>query len=164
MKKRTYGFENLRVASPCHEDWHHMSGDERVRFCGACERPVYNLSSLSGPQIAALIRETEGVRTCVRFFRRKDGTMLTQDCPVGHQRARRKTVAMVAAAVTGIFGGIPLINKLMQSAPGPVMGMMELQPVGSPAESPELIMGEMIIPEELTVVGKVSTSQLAPEK
>ncbi len=158
MKKRAYGFENLRVASPCHEDWNNMTGDERVRFCSACERPVYNLSSLTGPQIASLIRETEGARTCVRFFRRKDGTILTQDCPVGHQQARRKSFTMVAAAVTGILGAVPLINKLTQQTVSPVMGMMEIPPdmlpVENASETPELVMGEMIIPEELTIVEK----------
>ena len=147
MKKQTYGFENIRVASPCHASWDTMTGDENVRFCGACERHVYNLSSLTGHQIAELIRETEGSRRCVRFFRRKDGTVLTQDCPEGRQRARRKAVGMMAAAVTAVFGGAALVERLTAPAPGTVMGMMELPVIEDP---PEMIMGDLFISEEAT--------------
>lgn len=131
MKQRTFGFENLTVASPCTAKWEDMTGDERARHCALCERPVYNLSSMKGPEIAALIRETEG-RRCVRFHRRADGTMLTEDCPVGLQRARRKAMGKVAALASLVFGGLAW----------KMFGDSEIE---YPA-----IMGEMIVPEELT--------------
>src|SRR6516162_8887116 len=37
----------LRVASPCPADWNAMQGDDRVRFCGQCEKNVYNLSAMT---------------------------------------------------------------------------------------------------------------------
>lgn len=148
MKKRTYGFENLKVASPCHESWDNMTGDEKVKFCGACERPVYNLSSLTGHQIAELIRETEGTRTCVRFYRRQDGTMLTQDCPVGHRKARRKAVGFVAAAAVAIFGGPMVYNALNDSSEELIMGMMVKPPVVIDQSEDRIVMGEMVITEE----------------
>lgn len=137
MRNRTYGFENLKVASPCHESWDNMTGDERVKFCGACERPVYNLSSLTGHEIAELIRNTEGKRTCVRFYRRADGTILTQDCPVGHQKARRKTIGLVAAGFASALGIPAAMN--WNKEPEILMGIMVKDPA---------IMGEMIIPPE----------------
>lgn len=150
MKKRTFGFENLKVASPCHESWDNMTGNEKARFCGACERPVYNLSSLAGHQIAELIRETEGKRTCIRFYRRQDGTILTQDCPVGHQKARRKAVGFVAAAAVAILGGPMVYNAITESNEGVIMGMMK-PPKGFDQPEDAIIMGEMIIPEETPV-------------
>jgi hypothetical protein len=92
---------SVRVASPCKERWSEMTGDDHVRFCGRCEKNVYDLSSLTSAQAEALLRGA-GESMCVRFFRRSDGTILTSDCPVG---ARRKNVwrrAATAAVATGL--------------------------------------------------------------
>ena len=43
-------------------------------------------------------------RLCVRFFRRKDGTILTQDCPVGW-KAVKKRATRVAVAFSSILAG-----------------------------------------------------------
>ena len=96
--------DRLTVASPCSARWDDMHGDDRVRFCDTCRRPVYNLSDLTGVEIADLVRRTEEPR-CVRFYRRADGTTLTRDCPVGHRNARRRFIGFVAgAALLGGFG------------------------------------------------------------
>jgi DNA-binding transcriptional regulator YdaS (Cro superfamily) len=96
----------IQVASPCHARWEAMEGDEKVRFCRACQLPVYNLSAME-PEEAARRLSQDDPRLCVRFYRRADGTILTQDCPVGaeavrqgRRRAGRGTAA--AAAVLGI--------------------------------------------------------------
>lgn len=73
---------NIQIASPCTTDWKYMFGDDRVRHCASCRLNVYNLSSMTRMEIEKLVREREG-RLCVRFFRRTDGTVMTQDCPVG---------------------------------------------------------------------------------
>jgi hypothetical protein len=39
--------DNIRIASPCAADWNAMTGDERVRHCGACKKDVFNLSALT---------------------------------------------------------------------------------------------------------------------
>lgn len=59
-----------------------MPGDDCVRRCSACRLNVYNLSGMTRGEAAELLHRTEG-RLCVRFYRRKDGTVLTSDCPVG---------------------------------------------------------------------------------
>jgi hypothetical protein len=59
-----------------------MTGTDRVRFCGECGQHVYNLSGMTAEQATDLLRQTGG-ELCVRFYRRRDGTMLTADCPVG---------------------------------------------------------------------------------
>lgn len=95
----------LHVASPCLASWDAMSGDNRVRFCGACRKHVYNLSDLPAADAQALLHATEG-KVCVRFFRRADGTVLTADCPVGVRetlRKRLRRLGTVAAAVTGLW-------------------------------------------------------------
>lgn len=80
-----------------------MIGDERVRFCGQCELNVYNLSALTKAQAENLIVRTEG-RLCVRFYRRTDGSILTQDCPVG-LRALRRRISRIRRAVAGMLLG-----------------------------------------------------------
>jgi hypothetical protein len=81
--------QNVRIASPCSADWTLMKGDDRVRYCPACNLKVYNLSAMPEREAQALVTRREG-RLCVRFYRRKDGTILTQNCPVGLQAVMRK--------------------------------------------------------------------------
>ncbi len=95
-----------RIASPCTADWDAMAGDERVRFCSECNLHVYNLSDMTSHQAATFLSEAEG-RTCVRFYRRADGTYLTRDCPTGLAAVRRK-IARLAAGAAALFSFITL--------------------------------------------------------
>lgn len=101
--------EQLRVASPCSARWGDMSGDERARFCQHCCKHVFDLSAMTRTEAEALIREKEG-KCCGRFYRRRDGRMLTADCRVGWRirqwRLFKVCVALfafVALARTGLF-------------------------------------------------------------
>lgn len=88
---------SVRVAAPCKASWERMEGDDRVRHCEACEHKVYNLSGMNRAEAEALVSGAEG-RLCVRFYRRPDGTMLTQDCPVGLMAIRKRMATTVACA------------------------------------------------------------------
>ncbi|MFN7701363.1 MAG: hypothetical protein ACK6CU_09235 [Deltaproteobacteria bacterium] len=90
----------LSIASPCREKWNAMVGDDRVRHCSRCDKDVYNLSGMTGPEITALLAR-RGERPCVRFFKRQDGTMLTADCPVG----RPKKIALRVITAAGLAIG-----------------------------------------------------------
>lgn len=127
MKNFTSPLNNIRIASPCSANWDEMYGDDRKRFCGECKLNVYNLSGMSRPEAENLLANSEG-RLCVRFYRRNDGTILTQDCPVGWQKIKRRVSGVAAAIfsmIVGIFGGIFAFNKLNDSGPN-VMGKMEV--------------------------------------
>jgi len=102
MPKLTSPLDHLRIAAPCPADWDQMFSfeDERVRFCSQCNLNVYNLSGMSRREAEALITKTEG-RLCVRFYRRADGSILTQNCPVGLKAIKRR-VAWVAQVVLGM--------------------------------------------------------------
>jgi hypothetical protein len=89
--------DGLEIASPCTASWAEMQGTDRVRFCSLCSLNVYDLSAMSRDEAEALVRDAVG-RVCVRFYRRKDGTVLTQDCPRGI-RALTMRCAKVAAAI-----------------------------------------------------------------
>lgn len=156
--------DNLRIASPCKADWNEMLGDERVRFCLSCEKNVYNLSSMTSDAAEALLRERLGNDLCVRFYQRADGTMLTQDCPVGVKKKRRRNLAiaiagagaLTAAAVTAFGKTTCHATTGAIAAPTvaegePMMGDVEVDPgpltevKGDPAPEPT-VMGRMAAP------------------
>ncbi len=102
--------ENLRIATPCQADWDEMGGDERVRFCGRCEKNVYNLSAMTRAEAEALVGNQEG-RVCVRLYQRRDGTVLTADCPVGVRRERLR--ARIWSSVSGLAASAALLLGLV---------------------------------------------------
>jgi hypothetical protein len=89
--------EQVRVASPCTASWDEMLGDDRVRFCVGCEKNVYNLSAMATADAERLLQERIGAELCVRFYQRTDGTIMTEDCPVGVKKKRRKKLALAVA-------------------------------------------------------------------
>ena len=93
---------NLRIASPCPATWGAMRGDDRVRFCDSCSKHVFNLSDLTANEAVALIQQSEG-HSCVRLYRRKDGTVLTADCPAGVRAAVRRRLIRLASAGVVVF-------------------------------------------------------------
>ena len=102
----------LQVASPCHADWDQMQGDDQARFCGTCRKNVYNLSEMTEAESQALVNRLEG-RLCVRFYTRPDGTLLTQDCPVGLRAVRWKlarklsyAAALLLSCASGLLRGL----------------------------------------------------------
>jgi hypothetical protein len=100
--------DNIRVASPCSSDWNQMIGDERVRFCRECSLNVYNLSGMTRSEAESIIANAEG-RLCVRYYRRRDGTILTKNCPVGLRAIKRRisrTASAMLSAVLGFFVGL----------------------------------------------------------
>jgi hypothetical protein len=95
--------DDVRIASPCSASWDEMTGDARVRFCGKCAKNVYNLSEMTRDEAEALLAQSERAeaRMCVRLYKRRDGTVLTADCPVGVKRKNIRRVVAVAAGTLG---------------------------------------------------------------
>src|SRR6185436_3746422 len=91
-----------RVAAPCEAEWRFMYGDDRSRFCGQCSQNVYNLSTMTREEAEDLIRRTDG-QLCVRFYRRRDGTILTKNCPVGLRAIKERLTGTSAAVIKGLL-------------------------------------------------------------
>jgi hypothetical protein len=114
MSKYESPLNNLKIASPCSADWNRMDGDDRKRFCGDCKLNVYNLSGMTRYDAEHLLRMSEG-RLCVRYFQRPDGTILTQDCPVGWANVKQRVSIFAAAAfslIISLFAGIYVFSFL----------------------------------------------------
>ena len=124
--KFTNPLSDIKVASPCSQNWDEMIGSDRKRFCGECKLNVYNLSGMTQTEAENLILNSEG-RLCVRFYRRVDGSVLTKDCPVGWQALKRrmsKTATAFASLVFAALSGIGLANYFAKTSEPQIVGKM----------------------------------------
>lgn len=132
--------ESIKVATPCKAEWEQMKGSSRVRFCASCEKNVYNLSGMTRPEAEALIRSREG-ELCIRLARRADGTVSTDDCPIGLRAARDAVrrrpalsryalvalllpVAVVFSAVVRRIDPVGIVLAIITAPMGDMMGSM----------------------------------------
>jgi len=118
--------DQIKIASPCSADWEAMIGTNQARFCGQCRKNVYNLSEMTRDEAQRVVEEHEG-RLCVRFYTRADGTMLTQDCPVGLRAVRYRRVkkfsyaaAVLLSCGVGLMRGASAVTKVSKH-PVPVV-------------------------------------------
>ncbi|MFL6374056.1 MAG: hypothetical protein ACJ73D_05255 [Pyrinomonadaceae bacterium] len=147
--------DNVRIASPCSADWDAMYGDDQKRFCKECKLNVYNLSGMTREDAERLVRNAEG-RLCVRFYKRADGTVITQDCPVGWAKIKQRTrlyataaLSMLMALMTGLF----FVSLFKKSA---TMTMGEIaMPGRTPSPTPTPMMGNF-------TMGKPTMGAVAP--
>jgi hypothetical protein len=108
MGKFESPLNNIKIASPCSADWNEMYGNERKRFCGDCKLNVYNLSGMTRDEAEELVMNAEG-RLCVKFYKRADGSIITQDCPVGWAKVKQRAQIFATAAISlvlSLFGGV----------------------------------------------------------
>ena len=155
MNKFTNPLNNVKIASPCSQDWEAMAGDNRKRYCGECKLNVYNLSGMTKAEAENLLTNSEG-RLCVRFYKRSDGTVLTQDCPVGWAAFKKrvsKTAAACASLIFGVISGLGINAFFKQNEERHIMGKIAYQstpektPKPQPTPPQEHTMG-MVAPTE----------------
>ncbi len=109
--------DNLYIGAPCSVSWDSMTGDERARACSQCSRKVYNLSDMTKNEAETFLQEN-GVSHCVTFYRRQDGTIMTDNCPVGLRKLRdqckfamRVAAASIAFLMTPLAGFAKPVHK-----------------------------------------------------
>ncbi len=95
---------SISIATPCEARWEDMAGDEKSRLCARCNLRVHNFAAMTRAEVETLIGAATG-RVCARLYRRADGTVLTEDCPVGLARVRRAARHALArgVALVGLF-------------------------------------------------------------
>ncbi len=158
--------ESVSVATPCHADWNAMHGDDRSRFCPSCAKNVYNLSAMTKNEAEGLLQEKEG-RLCVRFFLREDGTMLTQDCPVGVAALKERSPSFAlwagVASLVLLVGALvsPSFLSTAQAQPEPKGSEVPAQTATPEPEKPcyPARMGDIAAPVNPTVA---PTPEAAP--
>ena len=153
--------ENLRIASPCPADWDKMDGDEQVRFCHLCQKSVYDVSALTRRQAEALLRRN-GAGTCTRIYRRQDGTILTQDCPIGLAAIRRRFAGIAGAAFSAMLS-VPS-SALAQQPRGGEQSNSLVQ-IGGESQGEGVVAGKVsdqvgsVIPDTLVTLLNPSTGR-----
>ncbi len=129
--------DDVKIATPCQARWDDMIGDDKVRFCGKCQKDVFNLSAMTRDDAETLLRE-KGDSMCARLYRRADGTVLTADCPVGVRAKRVRRLAMVvgggmaAGAAFSAFAGQHTTGDIAPCTVQPIQ-TGELQSMGAVA-------------------------------
>ena len=154
---------NIKIASPCQADWDTMFGNDRKRFCGECKLNVYNLSGMTQEDAQDLLENSEG-RLCVRFYRRADGTVLTQNCPVGWAKVTQRARVFATAAfslIMSLLGGLMIVSAFSRQN-GVEMGDITDYPFAKPTPKQIPLMGAVAIP---TPTPKAKpTPQVTPKK
>ena len=183
MSKFDSPLNNIKIASPCAADWSEMYGDDRKRFCGDCKLNVYNLSGMTRNEAETLIMNAEG-RLCVRFYKRADGSVITQDCPVGWAKVKQRTRVFAAAAfslvialLTGVFfvslfsRQTNVVRELVPFAtptPMPTMGAVAIRPntnTNTPyVPSGNFVQGNMAVPAPSPAANKRSKFEIGKMK
>lgn len=148
MAKFSSPLDNVHVAAPCPADWNEMHGDERARFCNQCQLNVYNLSAMTRQEAEQLLREREG-RLCVRFYRRTDGTIITENCPKGLAALKRRvtrTATAVFSSILAFLSGVG-VYSITNVPTFELQGEMAVPLSPEPEEVEELpIQGQIVRP------------------
>jgi hypothetical protein len=159
---------DVRIASPCKQRWADMIGDDRVRVCHGCDRPVFDLSEMTREE-AEVVLAARGITPCVRFYRRPDGTVMTADCRTGARRSRRLAVVAAGTALLGSSSAMadPAAPAAADDAPAtdlladPEIVGHEVIEVASSIILPQMEMG---IPVPITTVERSRPEQSRPEQ
>lgn len=121
-----------------------MIGNDRTRYCGECKLNVFNLSGMSRTEAENLLMNAEG-RLCVRFYKRADGSVITQDCPVGWARVKQRTrayVTAVASLIFTFFGALGLVAAFKKSGEAATVGAIPVS-TATPKNTPKIMMGDV---------------------
>ncbi|MBK6314325.1 MAG: carboxypeptidase regulatory-like domain-containing protein [Blastocatellia bacterium] len=143
---------DIRIATPCTANWDQMTGTDTVRFCGECKLNVYNISGMQAKEAARLVESAEG-RLCVRLYKKTDGTVLTQNCPVGVRAAMRRATRAAGAALTAALGIFAVFSVRSAAAgdgqqcekPNPTVPQV-LQGGFAPPRQHQVKMGKIALP------------------
>ncbi len=147
MAMHTNPLNHVRIAAPCSADWERMTGTKQVRFCDQCNLNVYNLSGMMRRDAENLIARNEG-RLCVRYYHRADGSILTDNCPVGLRALKRRASRMARATLSTVlsfFAGLGAYAGWSKSSSSgsAVMGAIGIaEPVNTSEQVERIEMGK----------------------
>lgn len=141
------------IASPCEANWNEMVGDDKCRHCSLCDKNVYNFSAMTEDEVIQLIKKDSNI--CTRVYKRDDGTVLTQDCPIGlalvkKQLRKRQFMLAFATLMSLTVMAFAKVAKDQSSMPMGEMGIVA-PPMTHEVEVEKpsgFIKGKMIAPKE----------------
>lgn len=132
-----FRLELVQVKQPCPADWDGMkpvAGESanKARHCSQCDLNVYNLSSMTKTEAEDFLLARSGFgRTCIRFYRREDGTVVSNDCSIIRKALKASAVrARVLAgaallAISGALAGSLAASARLDASSDPMAGNSE---------------------------------------
>lgn len=109
-----------------------MTGDDKIRFCGQCKKSVHNLSTLPPNEVAQVISKIKKKeRACVLMYRRPDGSVIMDNCPIVLRKARDRIRAIYVAVLLAFFwllGTNADAQGLVGAPVKPAMGQLNTLP------------------------------------
>jgi hypothetical protein len=169
---------HLPISSPCHEDWDAMDRVERGRFCGQCDKQVFDLSSMTEREAKGVLAEHAGARICVRYCHESDGAIRFR--PEAPARAAAVLAVALAACtphegeatmgqprptVQGVgveMGKVAPVKPEPEPEPEPLMGAVEVvppEPEPKPDPTPPRVIetkGDVAVPPSVEVMGELA--------
>lgn len=96
MSRQQNRFDAVKVSSACSSSWDAMTGSAQKKFCGECNKYVYDFSQLSRKEADAIMEASRG-NLCARISRTADGKIITNEpfpiLPIKIQDRRTSPVA-----------------------------------------------------------------------
>jgi hypothetical protein len=132
----------ITIPTPCHENWQDMTPADKGRFCGACQKKVYDFTNASDREISNILHTDKNA--CGRFTTRQ----LNRDLVIPKEKS---TLWMAAGAAVVSFFTLGT-HEIAAQTPVPVE---QRQP------EPDYSLGKYAI-EPYTITGKVSDETALP--
>lgn len=109
----------VRIAALCKVSWDQMSEDGRIRQCALCKKNVYNISAMTEKHALRFVQENEN-KSWVWLYKRKDGTVISDNCPEGLRTIRDRCRKAVLAVILGLLWGAALASHAQGLVGAPV--------------------------------------------
>lgn len=125
----------LTIPEPCHEDWARMTPAEQGRFCGQCEKVVFDFTAMSDEELFRFL-ELPHHGICGRYRNDQLNRPIESPTPwVGSRIPRWQKIAACLAALGGLGSG-----HLFAQSPE----IMDKAPATSVAKSDDLPLGGLV--------------------
>ncbi|MEZ4458433.1 MAG: hypothetical protein R3E66_01640 [bacterium] len=136
--------DQLKIASPCHENYDAMLGHGPQRFCESCSKHVTNLSEMTRDDAKAFLDAAKGSSVCVRYRATASGNVLFRAPKTdSFRRQVQGAKKLLTAAVVMVM---------------PLMAACDREPVGPD----EFVVEDTMIAAEQAILSKLSEFGLDP--
>lgn len=119
--KTTRVLDQISVPVPCPMSWSAMEGDDKVRFCGECNRHVWNFFEMTDEEILRVLRENPA-RVCAQIVKNAEGVLVTKS----NHRVRSKyrfsmlSMLIVATCLSPLLLWYPSLYHWLVREPEPI--------------------------------------------
>ena len=136
--------DQLKIASPCHENYDAMLGDGPQRFCESCSKHVTNLSEMTQEDATAFLDASRGSSVCVRYRTTGSGKVLFRATRIDSFRMQvQGAKKLLTAAVVMVM---------------PLMAACDREPVGPD----QFVVEDTMLAAEQAILSKLSEFGLDP--